>query len=130
MTQRIQAEVTSTCWQFGYVTAIRKVLQATPDHSELVKRCESQVETLQELFHGKPDLPDSAVPHLLGLPEEQRGVLEHILKEFKSLFPELPKHIPPDRGLGDVHEIPIKPGTESIARNMYCNNPTAQLLIK
>ena len=53
---------------------------------------------LQELLYGNPDLPDGAVPHLLGLPEEQRGVLEHILKEFKSVFPaELPKHIPPDR---------------------------------
>ena len=86
---------------------------------------------LQELLYGNPDLPDGAVPHLLGLPEEQRGVLEHILKEFKSVFPaELPKHVPPDRGLGDMHEICIKPGTEPIARKMYCHSPKEQLLIK
>ena len=86
---------------------------------------------LQELLYGNLDLPDGTVPHLLGLPEEQRGVTEHILKEFKSVFPaELPKHVPPDKGLGDVHEIPIKPGTEPIARMMYRYSPKEQLLIK
>ena len=75
---------------------------------------------LQELLYANPDLPDGAVPCLLDFPEEQRGVLEHILKEFKSVFPaELPKHVPPDRGLGYVHDIPIKPGTEPIARKMH-----------
>ena len=45
--------------------------------------------------------------------------MEHLLKEFKGVFPaELPKHVPPDRGLGDVHEIPIKPDTKAIARKM------------
>ena len=57
--------------------------------------------------------------------------MKRILKEFKSIFPaELPKHAPPDRGLGDVHEIPIKPGTEHIARIMYRYNPKEQLLIQ
>ena len=78
---------------------------------------------LQELLYGKPDLLDGAVPHLLGLPEEQRGVMEHILKELKSMFQaELPKHVPPDRRLGDVHEMSIKPDTEPIARKMYCHS--------
>ena len=79
----------------------------------------------------RPNLPDGAVPHLLGLPKEQRGVLDHLLKEFKGVFPaELPKYVPPDRGLGDVHEIPVKPGTEPIARKMYRQSPKEQLLIK
>ena len=44
-------------------------------------------------------------------------MLDHLLKEFKGVFPaELPKHVTPDRGLGDVHEITVKPGTEYIAR--------------
>ena len=34
---------------------------------------------LQELLYGNLDLPDGAVPYLLGLPEDQRGLLEHIL---------------------------------------------------
>ena len=86
---------------------------------------------LKKLFYGNHDLPDGAVPHLLGLPEEQRVVLEHILKEFNSVFPaELPKHVPLDRGLGDVHEVPIKPGTEPIVWKMYHHNPKEQLLIK
>ena len=109
MMLRIQAQVPGICWHCGYVTATGKVLQATPDHSELVKRCGSPVAALQELLYGNSDLPDSALPYLQSLPEEQRGVLEHILKEFKSVFPaELPKHVPPDRGLGDVHGNPIQ----------------------
>ena len=60
------------------------------------------------MLYGKPDLPDGVVSYLLGLPEEQRGVPEHILKEFKSVFPaDLPKHVPPDRGLRNVHKISI-----------------------
>ena len=46
MMQRIQAKVPGTCWHCGYVTATGKVLQATPDHSELVKRCGSPVAAL------------------------------------------------------------------------------------
>ena len=65
------------------------------------------------LLYGNSDQPDGAVPYLLGLPKEHRGVLDHLLKEFKGVFlAELPKYIPPDRGLGNVHEIPVKPGTE------------------
>ena len=105
MMQRIQAQAPGTCWHCGYVTATGKVLQATPDHSELVKRCGSTVVALQELLYGDPELPDGAVPHLLVLLKEQRGVMEHLLKDFKGVFPaELPKYVPPDRGLGDVHK--------------------------
>ena len=122
-------------WVGSVLTIINSIkpyiLHATPDHSELVKRCGCPVAALQELLYGNPELPDGAVPYLLGLPNEQRGVFEHILKEFKSVFPEeLPKHVLPDRGLGDVHGIPIKPGTEPIARKLYCHSPKEQLLIK
>ena len=131
MMQRIQAQVPGTCWHYGFATATGKVLQATPDHRELVQKCGSPVAALQELLYGDPALPEGAVPHLLGLPEEQRGVLDHLLKEFKGVFPpELPKTVPPDRGLGDVHEIPVKPGTEPISRKMYRHSPKEQLLIK
>ena len=82
----------------GYATATGKVLQATPDHSEMIKRFGSQVAALQEFLYGNLDLPNGAVAHLLGLPKEQRGVLDHLLKEFKGVFPaELPKYLPPDR---------------------------------
>ena len=106
-------------------------MQATPDHRELVQKCGSPVAALKELLYGDPDLPEGAVPHLLGMPEEQRGVLDHLLKEFKGLFPpDLPKTALPDRVLGDVHEIPVKLGTEPIARKMYRHSPKEQLLIK
>ena len=86
---------------------------------------------LRELLYGDPALPEGAVPHLLGLPEERRGVLDHLLKEFKGVFPpDLLKSAPPYRGLGYVHEIPVKPGTEPIARKMYRHSPKEQLLIK
>ena len=90
--QRIVAQVPGTCWHCGFVTAARKVLKATPDHTELVQRCGSPVSVLQELMYGDLDLPGGAVPHLLGLSKEQRGVLYHLLKEFKGVFPaEIPK---------------------------------------
>ena len=74
------------------------MLKATPDHTELVRRCGSPVVALQEVVYGDPGLPDGAVPHLLGLPKEQRGVLDHLFKEFKGVFSaELPKLIPPHR---------------------------------
>ena len=124
-------QVAGTCWHSDFVTAAGKVLKATPDHSELVQRCGSPVVALQELFYGDPDLPDGAVPHLSSLPKEQRGVLDHLLKEFKGVFPaKLPKYVPPDRGLGDVHEILVKPGKEPIGRKMYHYSPKEQLLIK
>ena len=82
---------------------------------------------LQKLLYGNPAavvLPHLAVAHLLGLPKEHMGVLEHILKEFKRVFPaELPEHVPPDRGLGIVRGIPIKPVTEPIFRKMYRYSP-------
>ena len=59
--QSIMAQVPSTCWHCGFVTAAGKVLKATPDHSELVQRCGSPVTALQEEFCGDPDLPDGAV---------------------------------------------------------------------
>ena len=53
------------------------------------------------------------------------------MKKFKGVFTaDLPKYVPLDRGLGDVHVIPIKPGTEPIARKMYRHHPKEQLLIK
>ena len=94
MMWRIMTQVPGICWHCGFVTAAGKVLKATPDHSELVQRCGSPVTALQELLYGDPDLPDYAVPHLLVLPKEQREVLDHLLKEFKGVFPaELPKSV-------------------------------------
>ena len=35
MMQRIMAQVPGTCWHCGFVAAAGKVLNATPDHTEL-----------------------------------------------------------------------------------------------
>lgn len=113
-----------TCWHNGFVTTAGKVLKATPDYSSVVSKCGSPVAALQELLYGDPDLPEGAVPHLLELPEEQRGDLHQLFKGFRDVFPAaLPKQAPPHRGLGDVHEIPVKDGTEPIARKMYRHSP-------
>ena len=84
--QRIMAQIPGTCWHCGFVTAAGKVLKATPDHAELVQRFGSPATALQKQLYGDPDLQDGAVPHLLGRPKEQRGVLDHLSREFKGVF--------------------------------------------
>ena len=51
--------------------------------------------------------------------------------EFRDVFPtELPKRVPPNRGLGDEMEIKLLPGTEPIRQKMYRQSPAEQLAIK
>ena len=53
------------------------------------------------------------------------------MKKFKSVLPaKLPKHVPLDRVLEDVHKISIKPGIEPIAMKVYRHSTKEQLLIK
>ena len=62
-------------------------------------------------MYADPSLPDGAVPHLLASSEEDRGPLRKLLVDYRDVFPaELPKRYPPDRGLGDAHEIPLVDG--------------------
>ena len=52
---------------------------------------------------------------LLACDEQYRGELKTLLKEYREVFPtELPKRVPPNRGLGDEMEIRLVPGTEPI----------------
>jgi hypothetical protein len=53
------------------------------------------------------------------------------LTDYADVFPaELPKTAPPDRGLDDVHHIPLIPGAEPPSKKMYRGNPEEQILIK
>lgn len=84
-------------------------LISTSSLNGLLKRCGSPVATLQELLYGDSNLPEGAVPHLLSTSEDERPTMSHIFREFKDVFPsELPRNTPPDRKLGDVHDIPLE----------------------
>ena len=91
------AQVPGTCWHSGFVTAAGKVLKATPDHSELVQRCGSPVAALQELLYGDPDLPDGAVPHLLGLPKGVKGSVRPPIERVQRCVPSRVAQVCPTR---------------------------------
>ena len=50
--------------------------------------------------------------------------MHDLLAEFRDVFPpELPKQYPPDRGLGDAHEIPLVADAKPVKRQMYRHSP-------
>ena len=52
---------------------------------------------------------------LLACDKQYRGELKALLKECREAFStELPKRVPPNRGLGDKMEIRLVPGIDSI----------------
>ena len=90
----------------------------------LVKRCGSPLAAVQEIMYGDTTLPDGAVPHMLSVPQELKTTMTDVLREYHDVFPaELPKLVPPDRKLGDVHDIPVEPGTKPVKKRMYKHSP-------
>ena len=56
------------------------------------------------------DLPEGSLQHLLEASEDIRPKLREFFKKFMDVLPaELPKELPPDRGLKDVHTIELYP---------------------
>ena len=56
------------------------------------------------------DLPEGSLQHLLECKEEVRPRLKEFFKEFADVLPaELPKQLPPERGLKDVHTRDLYP---------------------
>lgn len=79
---------------------------------------------LQDLLYATPELPEGAVPHLLSAPPTLQTPLHDLLGEYRDVFPpDLPKQYPPDRGLGDAHEIPLVPDAKPVKRQMYRHSP-------
>ena len=66
------------------------------------------------------DLPAGSSKHIKELPTKIQDTLQSILKDYRDVFPaELPKQLPPDQGLGDVHSIPLIPGAVPPSKYMY-----------
>ena len=64
--------------------------------------------------------PHGAMDHLEGASAEVRTVLQRLFADFKDIFPsELPTIAPPDRGVGDVHKIPLVEGSVPPVKKMY-----------
>ena len=56
------------------------------------------------------DLPEGSLPHLLECDEHIRPRMRKFFQDFRDVLPaDLPKKLPPDRGLKDVHTIDLYP---------------------
>ena len=75
----------------------------------------SHVIFLQDILYAQKDLPKGAVPHFTILTQENYGLPCDLLHKYCSIFPvQLPKRIPPNKKLGDVHLIMLEPGIELV----------------
>lgn len=93
-------------------------------YKELLKKSGSPLACLQDLLFSKPSLPEGAVPHLLHAKPEERPALEKLLEKYKDIFPpSLPTYVPPKRGLGDEHKIPLEIGAKPAAKKLYRHSP-------
>ena len=79
---------------------------------------------MQDMLYGEKCLPEGSVPHLLAADDTVREELWQLLKQYANVFPSLlPKDMPCDYGLGEVHEIHTKPGITPICRQQYRHSP-------
>ena len=63
--------------------------------------------------------------------EDQKTFLQEFFTKIRNVCPaDLPRELPPDRGLGDVHEIEILPGSKPTTKPPYKQSLAEQLLIK
>ena len=79
---------------------------------------------MQDMLYGEKGLPEGSVPHLLAVDDTVREELWQLLKQYADIFPsQLPKDMPRDRRLGEVHEIHTKPGITPICHQQYRHSP-------
>ena len=79
---------------------------------------------MQDVLYGEKGLPEGSVPHLLAADDTAQEELWQLLKQYADVFPsQLPKDMPRDRGLGEVHEIHTKPGITPICHQQYRHSP-------
>ena len=97
----------------------------------IVHTADSPVECLNDLLCAEPGMPEGCVSQLLACKEEYRSQLKTLLKTYKDVFPTaLPKHVPPNWGLGDEMEIRLQPETKLIWQKIYHQSSAKQLAIK
>ena len=108
-----------------------KMVMAGEDLIGALTKSGSPLAYVQDLLYSDPSLPDGAVPHLLATPDSCKAPMKKLFQDFKALFPaKLPTTAPPDRGLGDVHAIPLIEGAKPVHKAIYKRSPKEQLLIK
>ena len=79
---------------------------------------------MQDVLYGEKGLPEGSVPHLLAMDDTIREELRQLLKQYADVFAsQLPKDMPCNCGLGEVHEIHTKPGITPIRRQQYWHSP-------
>ncbi len=70
------------------------------------------------------DLPEGSLQHLLECSEEIRPRLKEFFMKFVDVLPkELPKKLPPDRGLQDIHTIKLYPDARPSNHPAYKQSP-------
>ena len=76
------------------------------------------------MLYSEKGLPEGSVPHLLAADDTVREELRQLLKQYADVLPsQLPKDMPHDCGLGEVHEIHTKPGITPIRCQQYWHSP-------
>ena len=79
---------------------------------------------MQDVFYGEKGLPEGSVPHLLASDDTVQEELWQLLKKYTDFFPsQLPKDMPRNCGLGEMHEIYTKPGVTPISHQYYRHSP-------
>ena len=79
---------------------------------------------LGEWLYEDKDLLAGSSEHIKELPTKIQDTLRSILKDYRDVFPaELPKQLPLDQGLGDVHSIPLILGAVPPSKRIYCLSP-------
>ena len=93
-----------------------RCLEASYQNSDVqLKSSDSPKTFMQNMLYGEKSLPEGSVPHLLAADDTVQEELWQILKWYANIFPsQLPKDMPRNRGLGEVHEIHTKPRVTSI----------------
>jgi len=90
------------------------------DAADVIKKYETPRRAIMELLGEGDGLPAGAKSQLSECPTGYREQLRRLFEAHGELFPaELPKEIPPNRGLGDVHEIPVEANTKPVGKAPY-----------
>ena len=90
-----------------------------------VLRIGSPCEYVLQVKYEGTGLPEGAAKHLLPIKEDAvRDNLAAILMKHKDVcLAELPKTLPPLRGLGEEHHIKLVPGAKPVAKSPYRQAP-------
>ena len=79
---------------------------------------------MQDVLYGEKGLHEGSVRHLLAADDTIQEQLRQLLKQYTNVFPsQLPKDMPCNHRLGEVHEIHTKPKVTPICHQQYRHSP-------